>query len=112
MKILEVGEKDFPDVNLVNSRILIDIKPQEATEDLGKIKNSILIPFDRFEEEVSEVVDKIKSKFSKNDKLAIVCEKGVDSIEVANELKKQGYDAISLKGGFYYLTEVLNLEVE
>ena len=69
---------------------VIDIR-SEADVSYGTMPGAICVSPDAIEE--NSLID-----FSK--KLVICCSRGKFSVEVAEELEKKGYDAVSLAGGY------------
>lgn len=81
---------------------LVDIRNEESVA-YGKIPGAINIPESRVKEEISS--------FQKDKKVILYCAKGIVSVGVAGYLVEQGYDALSLIGGYYsYLVDSLNME--
>jgi rhodanese-related sulfurtransferase len=107
---LKLGEEkrapradDFPTYELLKEITILDIRDEEEVEIYGKMPNSIHVPFD----------DMFASKLmmlDKNKKYGIMDLRGVD-IKKALEIAKQvGIDAVELRGGFFYLSEVMNIK--
>jgi len=97
----------FPDYNDVKERIIIDIRETEDVEFYGKLSNSINIPFDEYFMSKLMMLDKSK-------KYAIMDDRGVlvnlnKAVEIAKNI---GLDVVALRGGFFYITEVLNVKPE
>jgi len=95
----------FPDYNDVKERIIIDIRNPEDVEFYGKLANSINIPFDEYFASKLMMLDKSK-------KYAIMDDRGVlvnlnKAVEIAKSI---GLDVVGLRGGFFYITEVLNVK--
>lgn len=74
-----------------NSTILIDVRDSEELN-LGKIENSIHIPFDELSYNI-EILDK-------NKKIFIYCKTGKRSEDAVKQLTELGYDAYSIEGGY------------
>lgn len=70
----------------------IDIR-DEGSIAYGMIPNAISIPVESIETECGQ--------FSKDKKLIFYCMRGVVSVEIAEKLRTQGYDAYSLQGGYH-----------
>jgi len=97
----------FPDYNDVRERVIIDIRDMEDVEFYGKLPNSIQIPFDEYFASKLMMLDK-------NKKYAIMDDRGIlanlnKAVEIAKSI---GLDAVGLRGGFFYITEVLNVKPE
>jgi len=95
----------FPDYNDVRERIIIDIRDSEDVEFYGKLANSINIPFDEYFASKLMMLDKSK-------KYAIMDDRGIlanlnKAVEIAKSI---GLDVVGLRGGFFYITEVLNVK--
>lgn len=71
--------------------VLVDIR-DEAAVNYGTIPGAVHI----LQEQLSEE----KEKFSRDKKVILYCTKGVFSKEKAEELRKEGYEAYSLVGGY------------
>jgi len=93
----------FPDHSLLKEIVILDLRTPEEVEQFGKLPNSIHIPFDRYFSQKITFLDR-------NLKYGVVDLRGVYSKEGVRILKQAGIDGIELKGGFFYLTEVLNLK--
>jgi len=93
----------FPTYELLKEVTIIDIRDEEEVEEYGKMPNSIHIPFHSgFTEELM--------KLDKNTKYGIMDLRGVYIQEALEIAKKVGLNAVELRGGFFYLTEVMNLK--
>jgi len=108
---LKLGEEkrtpradDFPSYELLKEVTIIDIRDDEEVEQYGRVPNSVHIPFHPgFMKELL--------KLDKSKKYGIMDLRG-NSVNEAVELAKEaGLDAVELRGGFFYLTEVMNLKV-
>ncbi|WP_024787295.1 MULTISPECIES: rhodanese-like domain-containing protein [unclassified Lebetimonas] len=102
---IKLAKDPFPDYNDVNTRIIIDIRGPEDVEFYGKLPNSKNIPFDEYFASKLMMLDKSK-------KYAIMDDRGIltdlkKAVEIA---KNTGLDAVGLRGGFFYITEVLNIK--
>ncbi|MEO1958192.1 MAG: rhodanese-like domain-containing protein [Nautiliaceae bacterium] len=99
----ELKKDPFPDYEEVKSLTIIDIRDKEDIEYYGKYPNSIHIPFDEYFASKLMMLDK-------NKKYGIMDLKGVEPVlnEAERIAKEVGLDAKKLKGGFFYLSEVLN----
>ena len=99
--IIPPRKDPFPDYEEVKNLTIIDIRDEEDIEYYGKYPNSVHIPFD----------DKFASRLmllDKNKKYGIMDLRGSEAEEAAEIAKKIGLDAKALKGGFFYISEVLN----
>ncbi len=83
--------------------VLVDIR-DEASVNYGTIPGAVHILQERLSEE--------KEKFSRDKKVILYCTKGVFSKEKAEELRKEGYEAYSLVGGYtgWLLTQMKEAE--
>jgi rhodanese-related sulfurtransferase len=99
----ELKKDPFPDYEEVKNLTIIDIRDKEDIEYYGKYPNSIHIPFDEYFASKLMMLDKSKS-------YGIMDLKGVEPIlnEAERIAKEVGLNAKKLKGGFFYLSEVLN----
>ncbi len=99
----EFKKDPFPDYEEVKNLVIIDIRDKEDIEYYGKYPNSIHIPFDDYFASKLMMLDKSK-------KYGIMDLKGVEPVlnEAERIAKEVGLDAKKLKGGFFYLSEVLN----
>jgi len=95
----------FPDYNDVREKVIIDIRDSEDIEFYGKLANSINIPFDEYFASKLMMLDKSK-------KYAIMDDRGIlTNLNKAVEIAKSiGLDVVGLRGGFFYITEVLNVK--
>ncbi|WP_456480718.1 rhodanese-like domain-containing protein [Nautilia sp.] len=93
----------FPTYELLKEITIIDIRDNEEVEEYGKMPNSINIPFNcGFTEELM--------KLDKNKKYGLMDLRGVYIHEAVELAKEAGLDAVELRGGFFYLSEVMNLK--
>jgi rhodanese-related sulfurtransferase len=107
---LKLGEEksspridDFPSYELLEEITIIDIRDKEDIKYYGYLSNSINIPFD------NNFYNEIK-KLDKNKKYGIMDLRG-NCIQEALEIAKEaGLNAVELRGGFFYLTEVMNIK--
>ena len=107
---LKLGEEkrslrsdDFPSYELLKEIMIIDIRDKEDIEYSGKIPNSINIPF-------NDGFYKNLKKLDKNKKYGIMDLRGnciQDALVIAKEV---GLNVVELRGGFFYLTEVMNIK--
>ena len=97
----ELKKDPFPDYDLVKNITIIDIRDEEEIKEYGQYENSIHIPFDDYFASKLLMLDKSK-------KYGIMDLRGVYSKKATQIAKEVGLDAIELKGGFFYLSEVLN----
>ena len=72
-----------------NDYELIDIRDSTAYE-YGRMDNAVNIPLDGFD----------KERLDKSKKNILYCKSGILSINIAEELRSEGYDAYSLKEGY------------
>ena len=102
-EFVEPKKDPFPTYEEVKNLTIIDIRDDEDIEYYGKYPNSIHIPFDEYFASKLMMLDKSK-------KYGIMDLKGVDAIldEAVRIAKEVGLDAKKLKGGFFYISEVLN----
>jgi rhodanese-related sulfurtransferase len=102
---IELKKDPFPDYNDVQERVIIDIRDPEDVEFYGKLPNSINIPFDEYFASKLMMLDK-------NKKYAIMDDRGIlanlnKAVEIAKNI---GLNVVGLRGGFFYITEVLNVK--
>ena len=95
----------FPDYDEIKNLTLIDIRDPEDIKYYGKLENSINIPFDEYFASKLLMLDKNK-KYGIMDLRGIVS----DLKEAERIAKEIGLDAKALRGGFFYITEVLNIK--
>jgi len=102
-EMVEPKKDPFPDYDEVKNLIIIDIRDKEDIEYYGKFPNSIHIPFDEYFASKLLMLDK-------NKKYGIMDLKGIESTlnEAERIAKEVGLNAKKLKGGFFYISEVLN----
>ena len=101
-KDMVAPKKDpFPDYEEVENSIIIDIRDEEDIEYYGKYENSIHIPFDEYFASKLLMLDKNKN-------YVIMDLRGVEVYEAERIAKEVGINAKGLRGGFFYLSEVLN----
>ena len=95
-------QKDpFPDYEEVTKLTIIDIRDEEDIEYYGKYPNSIHIPFDEYFASKLLMLDK-------NKQYGIMDLRG-NLVKEAEEIaRKVGLNAKALRGGFFYISEVLN----
>ncbi|MRJ05924.1 MAG: rhodanese-like domain-containing protein [Epsilonproteobacteria bacterium] len=101
--IEKLRKDDFPDYDLLKEITILDIREPEEVEEYGTLPNSIQIPFDTYFASKLLMLDKSK-------KYGIMDLRGVHSREAVKIAQQVGLDAIELKGGFFYITEVLNFK--
>ena len=104
-QMVEPKKDPFPDYEEVKEMIIIDIRDPEDVEYYGKIPNSINIPFDEYFSSKLLMLDKSK-KYGIMDLRGIVS----DLRKAEAVIKEAGLDAKALRGGFFYLTEVMNIK--
>lgn len=98
---MEINVKELLKMDSVTYQ-LVDIREEEAVA-YGKIPRAINIPESRIKEEITSL--------NRDQKVIVYCARGIVSVDVAKYLVKQGFDALSLEGGYYsYLVESLNME--
>jgi len=102
-QLIEPKKDPFPDYEEVKNLTIIDLRDEEDIKYYGKYLNSIHIPFDEYFASKLMMLDKSK-------KYGIMDLKGIDAIldEAERIAKEIGLDAKKLKGGFFYISEVLN----
>jgi len=100
-KMVELKKDPFPTYEEVKNLIIIDIRDDEDIKYYGKYPNSIHIPFDEYFASKLMMLDKSK-------KYGIMDLRGVDIYEAERIAKEVGLDAKALRGGFFYISEVLN----
>jgi len=100
-EMVEPQKDPFPDYDEVKNLIIIDIRDKEDIEYYGKYENSIHIPFDEYFASKLMMLDKSK-------KYGIMDLRGVDIYEAERIAKEIGLNAKGLRGGFFYISEVLN----
>jgi len=107
---LKLGEEkrspradDFPTYELLEKITILDIRDEEEVEIYGKMPNSIHIPFDEYFASKLLMLDK-------NKKYGIMDLRGVNIKHALEIVKKAGLDAVELRGGFFYLSEVMNIK--
>jgi rhodanese-related sulfurtransferase len=104
-KMVEPKKDPFPDYDEVKNLTIIDIRDAEDVEYYGKLPNSIHIPFDEYFASKLLMLDKNK-KYGIMDLRGIVS----DLKEAERIAKEVGLEAKALRGGFFYITEVLNIK--
>ena len=80
--------------------IWVDIRDEVSTT-YGIIPGAVCIP--------PGVFDDRKSELSKDKKIILYCARGIVSVEYAERLRSEGYDAYSLTGGYY---QYLSIKME
>ena len=91
----------FPDYEEVKNSVIIDIRDKEDIEYYGKYENSIHIPFDEYFASKLLMLDKDKN-------YVIMDLRGSEIYEAERIAKEIGLNAKGLRGGFFYVSEVLN----
>ena len=91
----------FPTYDEVKNLTIIDIRDEEDIKYYGKYPNSIHIPFDKYFASKLLMLDK-------NKEYGIMDLRGVDIYEAERIAKEVGLNAKALRGGFFYISEVLN----
>ncbi|WP_457560264.1 rhodanese-like domain-containing protein [Caminibacter sp.] len=95
----------FPTLEEVKNLTIIDIRDAEDIEFYGKYPNSIVVSYD----------DMFASRLlmlDKNKEYGIMDLRGDKVEEAARIAKEVGLNAKPLKGGFFYISEVLNYKPE
>lgn len=83
---------------------LVDIRDAEAAA-YGTIPGAVTIPVERLNEE--------KGCLPSEKKLVLFCAKGIISIEAAQQLREAGFEAYSLKDGYYsYLKDKMQEDLQ
>ena len=100
-EMVEPKKDPFPTYDEVKNLTIIDIREPEDIEYYGKYPNSIHIPFDEYFASKLLMLDK-------NKKYGIMDLRGVDIYEAERIAKEVGLNAKALRGGFFYISEVLN----
>ena len=102
---VKLTKDPFPDYSEIEELTIIDIRDKEDIEYYGWLKNSVHIEFDDMFASKLMVLDKTK-------KYGIMDLKGVVPVLKKAEYiaKEVGLDAKMLRGGFFYITEVLNIK--
>ena len=100
-KIIEPQKDPFPTYEEVKNLTIIDIRDEEDIKYYGKYPNSIHIPFDEYFASKLMMLDK-------NKEYGIMDLRGVDIYEAERIAKEVGLNAKALRGGFFYISEVLN----
>ncbi len=103
MELKEPRSDDFPSYELLKEVVILDIRDDEDIEYYGKLPNSIHIPFDEYFASKLLMLDKSK-------KYGVMDLRGVYSKEATKIAKEVGLDAVELRGGFFYITEVMNIK--
>jgi rhodanese-related sulfurtransferase len=95
----------FPSYDMLKEITIIDIRDEEEIKEYGKVPNSIHIPFDEYFASKLLMLDKSK-------KYGIMDLKGIfPTLKKAEAIAREaGLDAVMLRGGFIYLTEVMNIK--
>ena len=91
----------FPTVDEVKNLTIIDIRDEEDVEFYGKYPNSVHVPFDNMFASKLLMLDKSKE-------YGIMDLRGDKVEEAARIAREVGLNAKPLKGGFFYISEVLN----
>ena len=105
--------KEFFD-NIANAPI-IDIRLEEEWLETGILKNSYTITF--FDEmgqyNLEGLLQKINKilNFEKNKKFFLICRSGTRTKYLAEFLYNEGYNAISLAGGIFYIIKNNSYEI-
>jgi len=95
----------FPTYELLKEVIILDIRLPEEVERYGELEGAINIPFDKYFASKALMLDKNK-KYGVTDLRGIYINQAVDI------LKRLGFAAVELRGGFFYLTEVMNVKIK
>jgi len=100
---VQLKKDPFPDYQLLKEVTILDIRTPEEVEEYGELPNSIHIPFDHLFQSRVLLLDR-------SQKYGVVDLRGIYSKEATQLLQQLGFEAVELKGGFFYLTEVLNFK--
>lgn len=101
--LVEPKKDPFPTKDDLKNLIIIDIRDEEDIKYYGKYPNSIWISFDEYFGSKLLMLDKTK-------KYGIMDLRG-DKVKEATLIAKEvGLDVKELKGGFFYISEVLNIK--
>ena len=100
-EIIPPKKDPFPTYEEVKNLTIIDIRNEEDVEYYGKYPNSIHIPFDEYFASKLMMLDK-------NKEYGIMDLRGVEIYEAEKIAKEVGLNAKALRGGFFYISEVLN----
>ena len=107
---LKLGEEkraprkdDFPSYELLKEITILDIRDEDEVNEYGKMPNSVHIPFDEYFASKLMMLDKSK-------KYGIMDLRGVKIKEALEIAKSVGLNAVELRGGFFYLSEVMNIK--
>ncbi|NPA11498.1 MAG: rhodanese-like domain-containing protein [Epsilonproteobacteria bacterium] len=100
---IELKNDPFPTYDEVQNLTIIDIREPEDVEYYGSFENAINIPYDEYFASKLMMLDKSKE-------YGVMDLKGVEVIldEAVKTAKDIGLNAKKLKGGFFYITEVIN----
>ena len=79
------------EINLAQLKELIDIRNEDAFR-YGSIKGAVNLP--------EQEIFLRKEELSAAKRLILFCAKGINSIGVAERLREEGFDAVSLEGGY------------
>jgi len=101
--LVEPKKDPFPTQDDLKDLTIIDIRDEEDIEYYGKYPNSILIPFDEYFGSKLLMLDKTK-------KYGIMDLRGDKAKDATLIAKEVGLDVKELKGGFFYISEVLNIK--
>jgi rhodanese-related sulfurtransferase len=101
----EPRKDDFPSYELIDEVTILDIRSDEEVENYGRMPNSVHVPFDEYFASKLMLLDKTK-------KYGVMDLRGVYIKEAVEIAKKVGLNAVELRGGFFYLTEVMNYKPE
>ena len=101
--LVEPKKDPFPTQEDLKNLIIIDIRDEEDIKHYGKYLNSICIPFDEYFGSKLLMLDKSK-------KYGIMDLRGDKAKEATLIAKKVGLDVKELKGGFFYISEILNIK--
>ncbi|MGZ6142248.1 MAG: rhodanese-like domain-containing protein [Myxococcales bacterium] len=75
----------------LGSVVVLDVRNPPEVQAEGAIEGSILIPMDQLPRRLAEIPH--------DREVVAVCKRGMRSYNVANWLRSQGRDAVSLQGG-------------
>lgn len=98
----EISLLDFKELNMENT-LIVDIRDADVFE-YGSLDGAINIPLSEFDNDFEGT----SKKLNKDKRIVFVCVKGELSLELAERLSDDGFDAYSLKGGYndYLLSKI------
>ena len=90
----EISYKELTEL-AEGSYVLVDIR-NEGSLKYGMIPNAISITHELFETDFEDVVNRL----DKSKKIVLYCTRGQISVDDSELLCDEGFDAVSLKGGY------------